>query len=81
MPYPHPHPLVPYTPSRVTGSSDDHLLPAVLSVKDAAQYLGMSESWLWRSDVPRVRLGSRVKFRVVDLDAYLVQRVSHGAAA
>jgi hypothetical protein len=69
------------TPCRVTGASDADLLPAVLSARDAARYIGMSESWLWRSDVPRVRMGSRVNFLVCDLDAYLVQRRSHGAAA
>lgn len=52
-----------------------------MPVKEAAAYLDMSESWLWRSDIPRVRLGSRVKFLRADLDAYLTARRTHGAAA
>ena len=60
---------------------DQSISPAALPAKLAARYIGMSESWLWRSDVPRVRMGSRVNFLVSDLDAYLVQRRSHGAAA
>lgn len=51
------------------------------SAKEAAAYLGMSESWVWHSDMPRVRLGRRVKFLRADLDAYLTQRRTHGAAA
>ena len=81
MPFKPTPPFIPLTPCRVTGMTQERLLPAVLSAQDAAHYIGMSESWLWRSDVPRVRLGSRVKFRVVDLDAYLIQQRTHGAAA
>lgn len=51
------------------------------SAKEAATYLGMSESWLWHSDMPRVRLGRRVKFLRDDLDAYLKARRTHGVAA
>jgi predicted DNA-binding transcriptional regulator AlpA len=47
-----------------------------LNASDAAAYLGMSVSWLWHSDVPRVRLGRRVLFRVVDLNNYLERRVA-----
>ena len=53
----------------------------VMSVKDAAAYLGMSQSWLEHSDVPRVRLGRRVKFLKSDLDAYLAARRTHGGQA
>lgn len=52
-----------------------------LSAKDAAAYIDMSVSWLWHSDVPRIRLGRRVKFLRADLDAYLAARRTHGAAA
>jgi predicted DNA-binding transcriptional regulator AlpA len=52
-----------------------------MSAKQAAAYLDMSESWVWHSDVPRVRLGRRVKFLRADLDAYLRQRRTHGTAA
>jgi predicted DNA-binding transcriptional regulator AlpA len=49
--------------------------------KGAAAYLGMSVSWLWQSDVPRVRLGTRTKWLRDDLDAYLKAHRSHGSAA
>lgn len=52
-----------------------------MSAKVAAAYIDMSVRWLWDSDVPRVRLGRRVKFLRADLDAYLTQRRTHGAAA
>jgi hypothetical protein len=56
--------------------------PAIaLNVHDAAKAIGMSERWLWASDIPRVRLGNRVVFLVDDLTAYLKQRRTHGAAA
>lgn len=55
--------------------------PATMDVMEAAQYIGMSPSWLARSDVPRVRLGRRVLYLRADLDAFLVQRRSHGSAA
>jgi predicted DNA-binding transcriptional regulator AlpA len=54
---------------------------AVFTAEEAARYIGMSTSWLWHSDVPRVRLGRAVRFRRVDLDAYVAARVSHGTAA
>ncbi len=49
----------------------------LLSTKDAAKRLGMSESWLRRSDVPRVELGRRKKYRPIDLALYVNARVSH----
>ena len=55
--------------------------PAALNVKDAAAYLGVTADWLARSDCPRVRLGRLVRYRVVDLDAFLAARLTHGSAA
>jgi len=55
--------------------------PAALNVKDAAAYLGVTADWLARSDCPRVRLGRLVRYRVVDLDAFLAARLTHGTAA
>ena len=52
-----------------------------MSAKEAAAYLGMSVRWVWHSDIPRVRLGRRVKFLKADLDAYLEARKTHGVAA
>lgn len=53
------------------------ITPIALDVKDAASYIGMSVSWLEHSDVPRVRLGRRVKYLVEDLDRYLKQHRTH----
>ena len=51
----------------------------LLSVKDAAVQLGVSESWLYQSDVPKVKLGRRTLFRPTDLANYVGARVSHRA--
>lgn len=52
-----------------------------MSAKDAAAYIGMSESWLWNSDIPRVRLGARTKWLREDLEAYLRAHRTHGGQA
>jgi predicted DNA-binding transcriptional regulator AlpA len=64
---------------------------AALSERDAAEYLGMSESWLRQArlrqdeDAPRhFRMGRAVRYRIVDLDAHAEARLSAtetGAAA
>ena len=56
------------------------IAPAALSLVEAAHYLSVSADWLARSDCPRVRLGRRIVFRVVDLDAFLKARSTHAAA-
>ena len=56
------------------------MIPAALTAKEAAQYLGMSLSWLQHSDVPRVRLGAAVRYLRADLDVYLAQRRDLDAA-
>lgn len=53
--------------------------PIALDVKAAARAIGMSESWLTHSDIPRVKLGSRTVFLVSDLTRYLEARRSHAA--
>jgi excisionase family DNA binding protein len=62
------------TPSRVTPPA-----PLVVNVRQAAALLGVSERMLWsltapRGDLPAVRLGSRVLYRMCDLEAYLAKR-------
>ena len=52
--------------------------PFQFSVEDAAAYVGMSASWLWASDIPRVRLGRSVKWLREDLEAYLRSHRTHG---
>lgn len=62
-------------------SDESTVQPIALGVKEAAKAIGVSESWLHHSDVPRVRAGRRVLFLVSDLTAFLEARRSHGAAA
>jgi excisionase family DNA binding protein len=50
-----------------------------VNARQAAALLGVSERTLWgltapRGDLPAVRLGSRVLYRVCDLEAYLAKR-------
>jgi predicted DNA-binding transcriptional regulator AlpA len=59
---------------------------AALSEKDAAHYLGMSESWLRHQRLsealgrpPHLRIGRAVRYRVCDLDDFLEARLA-GAA-
>ncbi len=49
----------------------------LLSVKDAADQLGVSASWLYGSNVPNVKLGRRKLYRPSDLARYVNARVSH----
>lgn len=46
-----------------------------LELEEAAAYLGMSPSWLYRQverkKVPHLRLGRKIAFRVADLDRWL----------
>ena len=55
--------------------------PFQFEAKDAAAYIGMSVSWLWQSDIPRVRLGRSVKWLREDLENYLRSHRTHGEAA
>ena len=59
----------------------DGLPTAVLDTREAAAYLAVAESTLRRmvrrGDLPHVRLGEvGVRFRLVDLDAWLAARTS-----
>lgn len=53
---------------------------ALLSVKEAAGRLGMSASWVYRAIADgrllKVRMGSRVRIRVEDLDEFINNRTS-----
>jgi hypothetical protein len=64
---------------RVVGSigvSRDAVNERLLTARDAADILGMSESWLRGSDVPFVRLGRARRYRHKDLIAYAEARLS-----
>ena len=56
-------------------SAEETPTPPQLDLKDAAAYIGMSESWLYRQvekkKVPHLRLGRAIKFRLVDLNRWL----------
>lgn len=49
----------------------------IMNADEAADFLRVSVSWLWRSDVPRVRLGRRVVFLRAALLLYAERRLSH----
>ena len=48
---------------------------SLLSVQEAADFLGMSPAWLYSSDVPFVRIGRRRLYRRADLVRYAEQRL------
>jgi len=47
----------------------------LLSVREAANYLGMSLAWLYASNIPCVKLGKRRLYRTEDLDTYVARMV------
>ena len=59
------------------GNADAPVNERLLSVKQAAELLGVSPSWLYQSDVPSVKLGRRRLYRPSDLAHYIAARVSH----
>ena len=59
------------------GNTDAPVNERLLSVKQAAEQLGVSPSWLYQSDVPDVKLGRRRLYRPSDLAQYIAARVSH----
>ncbi len=49
----------------------------LLSVKEAAVYLGMSKDWVYENMkklIPHIKIGGSVKFRKGDLDRYIATR-------
>ena len=52
---------------------------ALMSVKDAAAHLGMSEGWIYGSGLPCVKLGRRRMYRRIDLDSFIEQNLTHGS--
>ncbi len=51
-----------------------------LSVKEAADFLRMSDKWLYQSDIPFVRLGRRRLYLRASLIEYATQRLSNAHA-
>lgn len=58
--------------------SHDKPIEGLLSVKDAAAYLSMSEGWLYQSGIPFAKLGRRRLYRRSDLDQFVANHLSHG---
>lgn len=54
------------------------------STKQAADYLGVSERTIWSlansSRIPVIRIGTRVLFKLADLDSFIDQNRSRGPA-
>ena len=54
--------------------SEAEVRSPLLSVADAAAYLGMSKDWVYerlKALVPHVKIGGALKFRKEDLDRYI----------
>jgi len=62
----------PLLESSEKSNGDDRLL----SVKEASAIIGMSDKWLYQSDVPFVRMGRRRLYMASSLLEYARQRLS-----
>lgn len=56
--------------------------PTTLTPADAAKYIGMSLSWLAQARMrgegpPYLKIGRSVRYRLADLDSWLVDRLCH----
>jgi hypothetical protein len=49
---------------------------ALMSVHEAAQFLRMSQAWLYQSNVPFVRIDSARRYRRIDLIEFVEQRLA-----
>lgn len=78
--------LIPFAPSQKVDAkaSFSRFDTELLSRREAAAYLGIAENTLaiWKSSgrygLPYIKLGRLVKYRRVDLDAFIMNRL-HGA--
>lgn len=52
----------------------------LLSVKDAANFLNISEGLLLRTGIPFVKVGRRRLYRPRDLDSFIERNLSHGGS-
>lgn len=62
-----------------THAEPPFLSPVLLSIPDAAKYLGVSRASLYRLGLPLVKLGRRTLVRRSDLDALVAQGGNHAA--
>jgi excisionase family DNA binding protein len=78
--------LIPFSPSQKPDAKSNfsRFDNELLSRREAAAYLGIAENTLaiWKSSgrygLPYIKLGRLVKYRRVDLDAFIMNRL-HGA--
>jgi len=60
-----------------TVSAENKVTHGLLSHRQAAEYLGMSEGWLYGSGIPFVKLGRRRLYRLEDLKRFVELNISH----
>jgi hypothetical protein len=65
----------------VSEQTTEPIAPFRFDIVAAAAFIGMSESWLWASDIPRVKLGRRTHWLREDLEKYMRDHRTHGEAA
>jgi hypothetical protein len=65
----------------VSEQTTETIAPFRFDAEGAARYIGQSKSWLWASDIPRVKLGRRTHWLREDLEAYLRAHRTHGGQA
>jgi excisionase family DNA binding protein len=67
-----------FEPEKISVMPAKCIRPLSVGLKDAARLLGISDRTLWgmakRGEVPHVKLGGRLVFRVATLDAWLHER-------
>jgi excisionase family DNA binding protein len=75
---------MPNTTQKETSSNIRSCPPKQLNVPEASEYIGISQRYLRNliaeRKVPCVRLGSRVLFRLVDLDRWLESKLEGGVS-
>ncbi len=65
--------------TRIEGvmKSENGVISPLLSVAEAAIYLGMSKDWVYgqlKALIPHVKIGGALKFRREDLDRYIASQ-------
>lgn len=66
--------------------SDRTIEPILLTAREAAQALAVCEKTLWtltqpRGDIPAVRIGKAVRYRMEDLQAWIGKKVQQSAVS
>jgi excisionase family DNA binding protein len=75
-----PLPVRSLVESEAAGKAIHSLRPSLLTIEEAAEYLGMSAKWLYRNyqNLPHVKIGSgqkpRIRFKEADLAGWVTAR-------